>query len=118
MPHEPVATVLVACPRPDQLGRFPALEGHAVIISAALVRGGQLSSTAVFRLGREEVTRDLPHVHPQTLRHLDVRGIARPGASLRQGDILVGKVSPVVLLELTPEQKLLHALFGGAGSAP
>jgi DNA-directed RNA polymerase subunit beta len=67
------------------------------------------------KLGREEFTRDIPNVSEKQLRNLDEAGIVRVGTYVRSGDILVGKVSPKSKTELTPEEKLLHAIFGRAG---
>ena len=67
------------------------------------------------KLGREEFTRDIPNVSEKALRNLDESGIVRIGTFVRPGDILVGKVSPKCKTELTPEEKLLHAIFGRAG---
>ncbi|MBR4976345.1 MAG: hypothetical protein IKY61_04770, partial [Thermoguttaceae bacterium] len=65
--------------------------------------------------GREEFTRDIPNVGDKALRDLDENGIVRVGTYVRRGDILVGKVSPKSKTELSPEEKLLHAIFGRAG---
>ena len=67
------------------------------------------------KLGREEFTRDIPNVSEKALRNLDDNGIVRIGTRVEPGDILVGKVSPKAKSELTPEEKLLHAIFGRAG---
>ena len=67
------------------------------------------------KLGREEFTRDIPNVSEKALRHLDDNGIVHVGTRVRPGDILVGKVTPKAKAELTPEEKLLHAIFGKAG---
>src|SRR5437667_12066962 len=67
------------------------------------------------KLGREEFTRDIPNVSPKALGNLDDTGIIRVGTFVVPGDILVGKVSPKSKSELTPEEKLLHAIFGRAG---
>ena len=67
------------------------------------------------KLGREEFTRDIPNVSEKMLRDLDANGVIRIGARVGPGDILVGKVSPKSKSELTPEEKLLHAIFGRAG---
>jgi DNA-directed RNA polymerase subunit beta len=67
------------------------------------------------KLGREEFTRDIPNVSEKALRHLDEQGIVQVGTKVQPGDILVGKVSPKSKSELTPEEKLLHAIFGRAG---
>jgi len=67
------------------------------------------------KLGREEFTNDIPNVSERALRNLDEDGIVRIGTYVRPGDILVGKVSPKSKSELSPEEKLLHAIFGRAG---
>ena len=64
------------------------------------------------KLGPEEITRDIPNVGEESLRDLDERGIIRVGAEVREGDILVGKITPKGETELTPEEKLLRAIFG------
>src|SRR5256885_2842086 len=67
------------------------------------------------KLGKEEFTRDIPNVSPKALGNLDEHGVVRLGTFVHPGDILVGKVSPKSRSELTPEEKLLHAIFGRAG---
>jgi DNA-directed RNA polymerase subunit beta len=67
------------------------------------------------KLGREEFTRDIPNVSERALRNLDENGIVRIGTRVAAGDILVGKVTPKSKSELSPEEKLLHAIFGRAG---
>jgi DNA-directed RNA polymerase subunit beta len=64
------------------------------------------------KLGPEEVTRDIPNVSESTLRNLDEAGVIRIGATVKQGDIIVGKVTPKGETQLTPEEKLLRAIFG------
>jgi len=64
------------------------------------------------KLGPEEVTRDIPNVSESMLRNLDEAGVIRIGANIKQGDILVGKVTPKGETQLTPEEKLLRAIFG------
>jgi DNA-directed RNA polymerase subunit beta len=64
------------------------------------------------KLGPEEITRDIPNVGDDALRNLDERGIIRVGAEIDAGDILVGKVTPKGVTELTAEERLLHAIFG------
>jgi len=64
------------------------------------------------RLGPEEITRDIPNVSEESLRHLDEVGIVHVGAEVRPGDILVGKVTPKSESPMTPEEKLLRAIFG------
>jgi DNA-directed RNA polymerase subunit beta len=67
------------------------------------------------KLGREEFTRDIPNVSEKALRNLDANGAVRVGTRVGPGDILAGKVSPKSKSELSPEEKLLHAIFGRAG---
>ncbi len=67
------------------------------------------------KLGREEFTRDIPNVSERALRNLDENGVVRVGTRVSPGDILVGKVAPKSKSELSPEEKLLHAIFGRAG---
>jgi DNA-directed RNA polymerase subunit beta len=96
----------------------------AIIISEQLVKDDTYTSIHIeefdieireTKLGREEFTRDIPNVSEKALRNLDESGIVRIGTFVRPGDILVGKVSPKSKTELTPEEKLLHAIFGRAG---
>ena len=107
---------------------FMPWEGHnfedAIIISQNLVKDDTLSSIHIeeyevdartIKLGDEEITRDLPNIGLETLSHLDERGIIRVGAEVRSGDILVGKVTPKGETELTPEERLLRAIFADKG---
>jgi DNA-directed RNA polymerase subunit beta len=96
----------------------------AIIISEELVVSDTYTSIHIeefdieireTKLGREEFTRDIPNVGEKMLRNLDESGIVQIGTYVRQGDVLVGKVSPKSKTELTPEEKLLHAIFGRAG---
>jgi DNA-directed RNA polymerase subunit beta len=64
------------------------------------------------KLGPEEITRDIPNVSDEARKNLDSNGIVRVGTEVREGDILVGKVTPKGMVELTSEEKLLHAIFG------
>jgi DNA-directed RNA polymerase subunit beta len=64
------------------------------------------------KLGKEEITRDIPNIGEEALRNLDESGIIRVGATIKTGDILVGKVTPKGETQLTPEEKLLRAIFG------
>lgn len=105
---------------------FMPWEGHnfedAIIISQELVKDDTLSSVHIeaydieardTKLGKEEITRSLPHLsQDHQLKDLDERGIVRIGAEVRTGDILVGKVTPKGETELTPEDRLLRAIFG------
>ena len=93
----------------------------AVIISSALVKEDRLSSVHIqeftvdvrdTKLGPEVVTRDIPNVGEARLKDLDEDGVIRVGASVREGDILVGKITPKGETELTPEERLLRAIFG------
>jgi DNA-directed RNA polymerase subunit beta len=68
------------------------------------------------RLGPEEITRDIPNVGEENLRHLDEIGVVHVGAEIKQGDILVGKVTPKSESPITPEEKLLRAIFGEKAS--
>ncbi len=67
------------------------------------------------KLGKEEFTREIPGRSEEALRNLDERGFVRPGTLVKPGDVLVGKVTPKNKSELSPEEKLLHAIFGRAG---
>ncbi|MFI6744208.1 DNA-directed RNA polymerase subunit beta, partial [Nonomuraea sp. NPDC050451] len=104
---------------------FMPWEGHnyedAIIISQRLVQDDVLSSIHIeehevdardTKLGPEEITRDIPNVSEEVLADLDERGIIRIGAEVAPGDILVGKVTPKGETELTPEERLLRAIFG------
>src|SRR3954462_5600787 len=107
---------------------FMSFEGFnfedAIIISEELVKNDTYTSLHIeefdveireTKLGREEFTRDIPNVSEKMLRNLDENGIVQIGTFVEPGDILVGKVSPKSKTELTPEEKLLHAIFGRAG---
>src|SRR6516225_8652528 len=107
---------------------FMAWDGYnfedAIIISEKLVKDDTYTSLHIeefeieireTKLGKEEFTRDIPNVSPKALNNLDDHGIVRIGTFVNPGDILVGKVSPKSKSELTPEEKLLHAIFGRAG---
>lgn len=92
----------------------------AMILSQNLVKDDTLSSIHIeeyevdardTKLGKEEITRDLPNVSPDLLADLDERGIIRIGAEVRPGDILVGKVTPKGETELSAEERLLRAIF-------
>ena len=96
----------------------------AIVINERLVKQDALTSVHIekfeleareTRLGNEEVTRDIPNVSERQLCNLDENGIVRVGTYVQPGDVLVGKVSPKSKTELTPEEKLLHAIFGRAG---
>src|SRR5436853_3799390 len=96
----------------------------AIIISEKLVEDDTYTSIHIeefeieireTKLGKEEFTRDIPNVSAKALNNLDDNGIVRIGTFVNPGDILVGKVSPKSKSELTPEEKLLHAIFGRAG---
>jgi DNA-directed RNA polymerase subunit beta len=96
----------------------------AILISEDLLKGEAYTSIDIepfeaeireTKLGKEEFTRDIPNVSEQQLRNLDEDGVVREGTWVRPGDILVGKVAPKSRSELTPEEKLLYAIFGKAG---
>ncbi|MFQ5423965.1 MAG: DNA-directed RNA polymerase subunit beta [Phycisphaerae bacterium] len=107
---------------------FMTFDGYnfedAILISERLVETDTFSSIHIeehdieireTKLGREEFTNDIPNVSEKALANLDENGIIRIGTEVRPGDILVGKVSPKSKSELSPEEKLLHAIFGRAG---
>jgi len=107
---------------------FMSWEGYnfedAIILSERLVKEDVYTSIHIdefdveireTKLGKEEFTRDIPNVSEKALRHLDEGGVVSIGTRVQPGDILVGKVSPKAKSELTPEEKLLHAIFGRAG---
>jgi DNA-directed RNA polymerase subunit beta len=104
---------------------FMTWEGYnyedAILLSEKLVREDVYTSIHIeeyeseardTKLGPEEITRDIPNVGEDALRNLDERGIIRVGAEISAGDILVGKVTPKGVTELTAEERLLHAIFG------
>ncbi len=110
------------------LAAFMSWEGYnfedAIVISERLVRDDVYTSIHIqgfeaeireTKQGREEFTRDIPNVAEKILRNLDENGIVRIGTYVRPGDILVGKIAPKPRQEMTPEEKLLHAIFGRAG---
>jgi DNA-directed RNA polymerase subunit beta len=93
----------------------------SILVSERLVRDGVYTSVHIeefevvardTKLGKEEVTRDIPNVGEEALRNLDDSGIIRLGAEVKQGDILVGKITPKGETQLSPEEKLLRAIFG------
>ena len=96
----------------------------AIVISQRLVKEDIFTSIHIeeydveireTKLGREEFTRDIPNVSERALANLDENGVVRVGTRVGPGDILVGKIAPKSKSELTPEEKLLHAIFGRAG---
>ncbi len=96
----------------------------AILVSNRLVQGDVFTSIHIeefeveireTKLGREEFTRDIPNVSEKELAHLDEHGIISVGTKVKPGDILVGKIAPKSKSELTPEEKLLQAIFGRAG---
>ncbi|HUF94929.1 MAG TPA: DNA-directed RNA polymerase subunit beta [Acidimicrobiia bacterium] len=129
-----VGDVLADGPSTDQgelaLGRnllvaFMPWQGHnyedAIVISERLVKDDVLTSIHIeeheldardTKLGAEEITRDIPNVPEEVLANLDEEGIIRVGAEVGPGDYLVGKVTPKGETELTPEERLLRAIFG------
>ncbi len=107
---------------------FMTFDGYnfedAIVISQRLVKDDTFTSIHIeeydveireTKLGREEFTRDIPNVSERALANLDEAGIVRVGTRVGPGDILVGKIAPKSKSELTPEEKLLHAIFGRAG---
>ncbi|GIN92783.1 DNA-directed RNA polymerase subunit beta [Siminovitchia terrae] len=104
---------------------FMTWEGYnyedAIIMSERLVKDDVYTSIHIeeyeseardTKLGPEEMTRDIPNVGEDALKNLDERGIIRIGAEVKDGDLLVGKVTPKGVTELTAEERLLHAIFG------
>lgn len=104
---------------------FMTWEGYnyedAILLSERLVKEDVFTSIHIeeyeseardTKLGPEEITRDIPNVGEDALKNLDERGIIRVGAEIGAGDILVGKVTPKGVTELTAEERLLHAIFG------
>jgi DNA-directed RNA polymerase subunit beta len=104
---------------------FMSWEGYnfedAIILSERLVKDDVLTSIHIHeheidardtKLGPEEITRDIPNLSDEILKDLDERGIIRIGAEVGPGDVLVGKVTPKGETELTPEERLLRAIFG------
>jgi DNA-directed RNA polymerase subunit beta len=104
---------------------FMTWEGYnyedAIIMSERLVKDDVYTSIHIeeyesesrdTKLGPEEITRDIPNVGEDALKNLDERGIIRIGAEVKDGDLLVGKVTPKGVTELTAEERLLHAIFG------
>ncbi|MDD5459249.1 MAG: DNA-directed RNA polymerase subunit beta [Phycisphaerae bacterium] len=96
----------------------------AIVVSERLVKNDSFTSIHIdeftaevreTRLGKEEFTNDIPNVSEKALRNLDEHGVIREGTRVIPGDIMVGKVVPKSKTELTPEEKLLHAIFGRAG---
>src|SRR5271154_6067113 len=107
---------------------FMTFDGYnfedAIVISQRLVKEDIFTSIHIeeydveireTKLGREEFTRDIPNVSERALANLDESGIVRVGTRVGPGEILVGKIAPKSKSELTPEEKLLHAIFGRAG---
>ncbi len=97
----------------------------AIVISEKLVKEDVYTSIHIeefeavardTKLGEEEITRDIPNVGEDALRHLDDCGVAYIGAEVKQGDILVGKITPKGETQLSPEEKLLRAIFGEKAS--
>ena len=93
----------------------------SILVSERLVRDGVYTSVHVeefqivsrdTKLGKEEITRDIPNVGDEALKDLDESGIIRLGAEVVQGDVLVGKITPKGETQLSPEEKLLRAIFG------
>jgi DNA-directed RNA polymerase subunit beta len=107
---------------------FMTFDGYnfedAIVINEKLVKEDTFTSIHIeeydveireTKLGREEFTRDIPNVSEKALANLDENGIVQIGTRVGPGDILVGKIAPKSKSELTPEEKLLHAIFGRAG---
>ncbi|MCW8132712.1 MAG: DNA-directed RNA polymerase subunit beta [Planctomycetota bacterium] len=112
----------------NTLVAFMSWEGYnfedSILVSERLVREDKFTSIHIeefsveireTKLGREEITRDIPNVSEAALANLDEHGLIRVGARVKPGDILVGKIAPKSKSELSSEEKLLHAIFGRAG---
>ena len=112
----------------NALVAFMTFDGYnfedAIVINERLVKDDTFTSIHIeeygveireTKLGKEEFTRDIPNVSERSLGQLDEYGVVRIGTRVGAGDILVGKISPKSKTELTPEEKLLHAIFGRAG---
>lgn len=132
--HVEADTIIADGPSTDQgelaLGRnvlvaFMPWEGYnyedAILISEKIVKEDVFTSIHIeeyeceardTKLGPEEITRDIPNVSEEMLKNLDEQGVIRVGAEVRPDDILVGKVTPKGETELTPEERLLRAIFG------
>jgi len=104
---------------------FMTFQGYnyedAVILNERIVKDDAFTSLKIenyeiqcreTKLGPEEITRDIPNVSEESRKNLDSRGIVKIGTEVKEGDILVGKVTPKGMVELTSEEKLLHAIFG------
>ena len=104
---------------------FMTFQGYnyedAVILNERIVKDDAYTSLKIenyeiqcrdTKLGPEEITRDIPNVSEEARKNLDSRGIIKVGTLVKEGDILVGKVTPKGMVELTSEEKLLHAIFG------
>ena len=104
---------------------FTTFEGYnyedAIVLNEKLVKDDAFTSVYIesfsiqcrdTKLGPEEITRDIPNVSEDAVKNLDSNGIIRIGTEVRENDILVGKVTPKGVVELTSEEKLLHAIFG------
>ncbi|MCK6472340.1 MAG: DNA-directed RNA polymerase subunit beta [Planctomycetes bacterium] len=112
----------------NTLVAFMSWEGYnfedSILVNERLVRNDTFTSIHIeefsveireTKLGREEITRDIPNVSEAALANLDDAGLVRVGARVKPGDILVGKIAPKSKSELSSEEKLLHAIFGRAG---
>ena len=110
------------------LAAFMVWEGYnfedAIVVSEKLLRDDRFTSIHIeefaceireTKLGREEITRDIPNVAESALRNLDENGLVHVGTRVIPGEILVGKIAPKSKTELSSEEKLLHAIFGRAG---
>src|SRR3990167_2410475 len=96
----------------------------AIVVSERLLKDDYFSSIHIeefevevreTKLGKEEFTRDIPNVSERVLKNLDEHGIVLEGTKVKPGDVLVGKIAPKSRSELSPEEKLLYAIFGRAG---
>jgi DNA-directed RNA polymerase subunit beta len=112
----------------NALVAFLAWDGYnfedAIVVSERLLKDDYFTSIHVeefevevreTKLGKEEFTRDIPNVSERALKNLDEHGVVLEGTKVRPGDVLVGKIAPKSRSELSPEEKLLYAIFGRAG---
>ena len=113
-PRQEPAGCVHAVGRPQLRGRhhpFPATRARTTCSPSIHIEEQEIDARDT-KLGPEEITRDIPNVSEEVLADLDERGIIRIGADVVPGDILVGKVTPKGETELTPEERLLRAIFG------
>ncbi len=123
MNAQPQSHLNIVVAAPDVLARFPELNGNTILVSQQVVDSGVLTSSLVVELevgfredNKDCLKRDLPNVAPARLVNLDSRGLVKPGIVVNKDDYLVGRESTKESSDMTPEEKLLHAIFGRSGS--